>query len=230
MNAADVMVSNVITVGVNASIGEVAAILLNNNISGAPVVGEKGELVGIVSEGDLIRRPETGTSKRHSWWLELLSNERTLAAEYVKSHSRKVADVMTSDVITAKPDTPLGEIAAMLERNRIKRVPIVEGGKIVGLVSRANILQALASATKKLPSLASADDSQLRKEVVARLAAEPWRPSMLTVTVQDGTVDLWGLVHSVEQKKAAQLAAELTPGVRAVVDNIIIQPIGSGWS
>ena len=230
MKAADVMVSNVITVGVNASIGEVAAILLNNNISGAPVVGEKGELVGIVSEGDLIRRPETGTSKRHSWWLELLSNERTLAAEYVKSHSRKVADVMTSDVITAKPDTPLGEIAAMLERNRIKRVPIVEGGKIVGLVSRANILQALASATKKLPSLASADDSQLRKEVVARLAAEPWRPSMLTVTVQDGTVDLWGLVHSVEQKKAAQLAAELTPGVRAVVDNIIIQPIGSGWS
>ena len=230
MKAADVMVSNVITVGVNASIGEVAAILLNNNISGAPVVGEKGELVGIVSEGDLIRRPETGTSKRHSWWLELLSNERTLAAEYVKSHSRKVADVMTSDVITAKPDTPLGEIAAMLERNQIKRVPIVEGGKIVGLVSRANILQALASATKKLPSLASADDSQLRKEVVARLAAEPWRPSMLTVTVQDGTVDLWGLVHSVEQKKAAQLAAELTPGVRAVVDNIIIQPIGSGWS
>ena len=230
MKGADVMVSNVITVGVNASIGEVAAILLNNNISGAPVVGEKGELVGIVSEGDLIRRPETGTSKRHSWWLELLSNERTLAAEYIKSHSRKVADVMTSDVITAKPDTPLGEIAAMLERNRIKRVPIVEGGKIVGLVSRANILQALASATKKLPSLASADDSQLRKEVVARLAAEPWRPSMLTVTVQDGTVDLWGLVHSVEQKKAARLAAELTPGVRAVVDNIIIQPIGSGWS
>ena len=138
--------------------------------------------------------------------------------------------MITSDVITAKPDTPLGEIAAMLERNRIKRVPIVEGGKIVGLVSRANILQALASATKKLPSLASADDSQLRKEVVARLAAEPWRPSMLTVTVQDGTVDLWGLVHSVEQKKAARLAAELTPGVRAVVDNIIIQPIGSGWS
>src|SRR6476620_6526898 len=145
MKASDVMVSNVITVGVNASIGEVAAILFNNNISGVPVVGDKGELVGIVSEGDLIRGPEPGTSKRHSWWLELLSNERTLAAEYVKSHSRKVADVMTSDVITAKPDTPLGEIAAMLERNRIKRVPIVEGGKIVGLVSRANILQALAS-------------------------------------------------------------------------------------
>ena len=229
MKATDVMVSDVLTVGINASIGEVAALLLNNHISGAPVVGEKGELVGIVSEGDLMRRPETGTSKRHSWWLELLSNKAGLATDYIKSHSRKVADVMTRDVITAKPDTTLGDIAALLERNRIKRVPIVEGGKIVGIVSRANILQALASATKKLPSLASADDAELRKKVSARLAAEPWRPTMLSVTVQDGTVDLWGLVQSVEEKKAARLAAEVTPGVRAVVDNIIVQRVGSGW-
>jgi hypothetical protein len=112
-------------------------------------------------------------------------------------------------------------------RNRIKRVPIVEGSK---LVSRANILQALASAAKKLPSLASPDDTELRKKVVSRMASEAWRPTMLTVTVQDGTVDLWGLVHSVEQKKAAQLAAETTPGVRAVVNNIIVQRLGSGWS
>jgi CBS-domain-containing membrane protein len=230
MKAADVMVSNVITVGVNASIGEVAAILVNNHISGAPVVGDKGELVGIVSEGDLIRRPEIGTTKRRTWWLELLSNERASASEYIKSHSRKIADVMTRDVITASPDTPLGEIATLLERNRIKRVPIVEGGKIVGIVSRANIVQALASATKKLSSLTIPDDSELRKKVLSRLAAEPWRPTMLTVTVQDGTVDLWRLVQSDEQKKAARLAAELTPGVRAVVDNIIVQRVGSRWS
>ena len=226
MKAADVMISNVITVGVDASIGEVAAILLNNHISAAPVVDENGELVGIVSEGDLIRRPEIGTSERHSWWLELISNEWASAAQYIKPHSRKVADVMTRDVITAKPDTPLGDIAAMLERNRIKRVPIVEEGKLAGLVSRANILQALASATKKLSSLATANDSELRKKVQSRLAAEPWHPSMLTVTVQDGTVDLWGLVHSVEQKKAAQLAAESTPSVGAVVNNIIVQRVG----
>jgi CBS domain-containing protein len=230
MKAADVMVSNVITVGVNASIGEVAAILLNNHISAVPVVNEKGELVGIVSEGDLMRRPEIGTTKRHSWWLELISNKWGSATEYIKSHSRKVADVMTRDVITAKPDMPLGDIAAMLERNRIKRVPIVEGGKLVGLISRANILQALASATKKLPPLTTANDSELRKKVQSRLAAEPWRPTMLTVTVQDGTVDLWGLVHSAEEKKAAQLAAETTPGVRAVVNNIIVQRVGYGWS
>jgi CBS-domain-containing membrane protein len=224
------MVSNVITVDVNATIGEVAAILLNNHISAAPVVDEKGGLVGIVSEGDLMRRPEIGTTRRHSWWLELISNEWASANKYIKSHSRKVADVMTRDVITAKPDTPLGDIAALLERNRIKRVPIVEGSNLVGLVSRANILQALASATKKLPSLASPDDTELRKRVVSRMASEPWRPTMLTVTVQDGTVDLWGLVHSVEQKKAAQLAAETTPGVRAIVNNIVVQRTGEGWS
>lgn len=230
MKAADVMVSNVITVGVNASIGEVAAILLSNHISAAPVVSEKGELVGIVSEGDLMRRAEIGTTKRHSWWLELISTEWASANEYIKSHSGKVADVMTRDVITAKPDTPLGDVAGLLERNRIKRVPIVEGAKLVGIVSRANILQALASAAKKLPSLTTTDDFELRKKVVARLASEPWRPTMLTVTVQDGTVDLWGLVHSVEQKKAAQLAAETTPGVRAVDNNIVVQRVGSGWS
>jgi len=230
MKAEDVMVSTVITVGVNASIGEVAAILLNNHISAAPVVDEKGELVGIVSEGDLMRRPEIGTTKRHSWWLELISNKWASATEYIKSHSRKVADVMTRDLITAKPDTPLGDIAGLLERNQIKRVPIVERGKLVGIVSRANILQALSSATRKLPSLMTADDSELRRKVVSQMASEPWRPTMLTVTVQDRTVDLWGVVHSVEQKKAAQLAAETTPGVRAVVNNIFVQPIGSGWS
>ena len=230
MKAEDVMVSTVITVGVNASIGEVAAILLNNHISAAPVVDEKGELVGIVSEGDLMRRPEIGTTKRHSWWLELISNKWASATEYIKSHSRKVADVMTRDLITAKPDTPLGDIAGLLERNQIKRVPIVERGKLVGIVSRANILQALSSATRKLPSLMTADDSELRKKVVSQMASEPWRPTMLTVTVQDRTVDLWGVVHSVEQKKAAQFAAETTPCVRAVVNNIFVQPIGSGWS
>jgi CBS-domain-containing membrane protein len=230
MKASDIMVSNVITVPITATVGEAAATLLNSHISGAPVLGEKGELVGIVSEGDLMRRPETGTSKPPSWWLELISSERSLATEYIRSHSRKVADVMSRNVITASPDTPLGDIAALLERNRIKRVPIVEGGKIVGIVSRANILQALASATKKLPSLASASDAELRKKVIARLAAEKWRPTMLTVTVQDGTVDLWGLVHSSEEKKAARLVAELTPGVRTVVDNIVVQPVGAGWS
>ena len=230
MKAEDVMVSTVITVGVNASIGEVAAILLNNHISAAPVVDEKGELVGIVSEGDLMRRPEIGTTKRHSWWLELISNKWASATEYIKSHSRKVADVMTRD-LSLRSRIPRWAISpGCWSATKSSAFPLSRGGKLVGIVSRANILQALSSATRKLPSLMTADDSELRKKVVSQMASEPWRPTMLTVTVQDGTVDLWGLVHSVEQKKAAQFAAETTPCVRAVVNNIFVQPIGSGWS
>jgi CBS domain-containing protein len=144
MKAADVMVSAVISVRPNARVEEVAGILLASRISAVPVIDEQGELLGIVSEGDLMRRAEAGTDRSRSWWLEYLTGKQVLAAEYVKSHSHKVTDVMTRSVITATPDTSLSEIATLLERNRIKRVPIVQNGKVVGIVSRANLLQALA--------------------------------------------------------------------------------------
>src|SRR5262245_55635647 len=124
MKASDVMVSNVITVGPDASILDVADLLLRNRISAVPVVGANGEIVGIVSEGDLINRPESETERRNSWWLDALASKEILAVEYIKSHSRKVADVMTREVITASPDASVADVAALLERNRIKRVPI----------------------------------------------------------------------------------------------------------
>ena len=158
MKASDVMVSNVITVGPDASIPDVAEMLLRHRISAVPVVGPQGEILGIVSEGDLINRPESETERRKPWWLDALATNEGLAAQYVKSHSRKAADVMTTEVITAAPDTSVAAIAALLEKNRIKRVPIVENGKIVGIVSRANLLQALASLKDKTPQV-SPDDS-----------------------------------------------------------------------
>jgi CBS domain-containing protein len=127
MNASDVMVTNVITVGPDASVQDVANLLLAHRISAVPVVNATGEILGIVSEGDLINRPEAQTSHRRSWWLDALASNESLAAEYVKSHSHQVTDVMTRDVITAAPDTPVAEVAALLEKNRIKRVPIVKG-------------------------------------------------------------------------------------------------------
>jgi len=148
MKAADVMVSAVISIRPNARVEEVASILANR-ISAVPVIDEQDELVGIVSEGDLMRRAEAGTDRSRSWWLEYLTGKQILAAEYVKSHSHKVIDVMTRSVISATPETPLGEIAMLLERNRIKRVPIVQNGKVVGIVSRANLLQALAEMPAK---------------------------------------------------------------------------------
>ena len=175
MNAADVMVTNVITVGLDACLQDVAHLLLTNRISAVPVVDSDGKVVGIVSEGDLMRRAEAGTGRRRSWWLSLLTGKEVLAAQYVKEHSRKVADVMTRDVITATPDTPLQDIANVLEKNSIKRVPIIKDGKMVGLVSRANLLQALASLRKQIEG-GTPNDTKIRETVVQRLNAEPWLP------------------------------------------------------
>jgi osmotically-inducible protein OsmY len=137
---------------------------------------------------------------------------------------------MTRDVITAAPDTPLAKIASLLEKNAIKRVPIVEGGKLVGIVSRANLLQALASLTKQVEVATKVNDSQIREKVLTQLNAEPWtRPSLINVIVQEGTVELWGVVESASEKKAVRVAAEVTPGVRAVNDNLIIRPAQWGY-
>jgi CBS domain-containing protein len=230
MKASDVMVSNVITVGPEASIVDVADLLLRNRISAVPVVGANGEILGIVSEGDLINRPESETERRNSWWLDALASKEILASEYIKSHSRKVGDVMTRDVITAPPDTSVAQVAAILEKNGIKRVPIVQNGKLVGIVSRANLLQGLASLKDKPPQ-ARADDSAIREQLMAKLNNEHWaRPALISVTVQDGNVELWGIVESPAEKKAVHILAEVTPGVRAVNDNLMVRPVRSqGW-
>jgi len=226
MNAADVMVSNVITVGPDAPIQEVANILLTNRISGVPVLGKKGELLGIISEGDLIRRAETGTERRHSWWLAMLTGTTALAADYVRTHAHKASDIMTRNVITASLDTPLHDIAALLERNSIKRVPIVKNGKVIGIVSRANLVQALASRAAGGEAQRAVDDLTIREELVARLDAESWtRFSPLNVIVHDATVELWGVVDSETIKQAVRVVAEVTPGVRAVNDHLVVQPV-----
>jgi CBS domain-containing protein len=224
MKAADVMVSAVISVRLSARVKEVASILLANHISAVPVIHEEGELLGCVSEGDLLRRAEAGTERRRCWWLEHVTGKQVLAAEYVKSHSHKVSDVMTRAVITAMPDTPLGEIASLLEKNRIKRVPIVQNGKVVGFVSRANLLQALATIPAKDTAAAHNDDSEIREKVLSQLNAELWRPSLVNLTVHDGNVDLWGFRHSNDEKKAARIAVEGIVGVKSINDHLTIPP------
>jgi CBS-domain-containing membrane protein len=226
MKARDVMISPVITVKPYSSVREVAKNFLERRISAVPVVDDQGKLVGIVSEGDLMHRSEAGTERQRPWWLLALIGDETLAAEYVKAHGRKVADVMTRNVITATPDSPLHEIAALLEKNSIKRVPIVKDGQLVGIVTRANLIQAVASARKELDVPLS--DLTIRDKLLAHLKAQPWaHTSLLNVTVTDGIVDLWGITNSETEKKAIRVVAESTPGVRAVNDNLIMRPIGS---
>jgi CBS domain-containing protein len=173
MKASDIMATNVVTVGATATVQDVASLLFEKHISAVPVTGEKGELLGIVSEGDLLHRAEVGTEKRRSWWLQALKSRNALADEFVKSHAHKVTDVMTHRVITAEPDATLSEIATLLEKNGIKRVPIVKAGKIVGIISRANLIQALASIAKPgLPGV-KADDAVFAKRYWHSLKHNP---------------------------------------------------------
>lgn len=228
MKASDIMTTDVITVAADSSVRDAAETLLKNRIGGAPVVDAKGNLVGVVSEGDLFRRAETGTEHERSWWLKLLMGHEQLATEYVKEHSRKIADVMSHKVITASPDTRASEIAEMLESSRIKRVPIVKNGKLVGIVSRANLLHALASLRSEIPAR-PVEDSKLREAIMKRLADEPWsRAALINVTVASGVADVWGIVDSEPEKEAIRVAIETVPGVKSVKDNLIVRPIISG--
>lgn len=228
MKAAEIMTANVITIRPEASIAEAAELLLSHRISGAPVVDADGQLVGIVSEGDLLRRVEAGTERRRSWWLEIFTRSDTLAAEYVKAHGRKVADIMTRWIVTVAEDTPLAKVADLLEGHRIKRVPVVRDGKVVGIVSRANVLQAVAG-RKPVEPIVKADDRAIREEVMRKLEHAPWsRPWNLNIMVQDGVVDLWGAVATPEEKDAVRIAVETTSGVVAVKDNLILQRVVSG--
>lgn len=228
MKAADIMTTEVITVSEDACVQDAANLLLRHRISAAPVVDKSGKLVGIISQGDLMRRAETGTQHHRPWWLEMLTDSDTLAREFVKENARRVADVMTRKVITARSDTDLAEIANLLEKNGIKRVPIVDDGRLVGIVSRANLVQAVAAVGGQLKATIKQDDAAIRERLLARLKAEAWSPSLLSVVVHNGKVDLWGMVDTPAQKAAARVAAESTPGVVAVNDNVIVKPVVYG--
>jgi CBS-domain-containing membrane protein len=227
MHVRDVMVAPVITVTPSTTVKEVAELFLEKRISAAPVLDSQQKLIGIVSEGDLLHRVEAGTERHHSWWLKGFIGDDTLAAEYVKSHGLKVSDVMTRKVITASPQTPLHEVATLMEKNAIKRVPILENGQLVGIVSRANLIQAVATARKLLDIPLS--DTTIREKILSHLKKQPWaHTSMLNVTVNGGIVDLWGIAESAAERKAIKVAAESTLGVCAVNDNLITRSVG-GW-
>jgi len=221
MRADDIMSMNVISVSPETDIREVAKTLLDNHISAVPVVDDQGKLLGIVSEGDLMRRRESGTERQASWWLRLLQNPNELAQEYVKEHGRTAEDVMTRKVITVTEEAPANEIAEILEKHRIKRVPVVHDGKVVGIVSRANLLHGLI--VRKIPVTSKGQEANLKKAVLEELRESGVR-SLIDVVVSDGEVHLWGSVESDPEKEALEIAASNTPGVTKVVNHIGVYP------
>ena len=227
MQAKDVMTAGVISINVKETIFDAAELLLGAGISGVPVVDDKNAVVGIVSEADLIRRAETGTAVRKNWLARLLASHISAADDFVAAHTRRVADVMTKEVVTARPDAPLRELVDLMERHGIKRIPIVDGGALVGVVSRADMLRALLSREPDSP-LPQPGDAALRQAVVHTLEKRPWTSRWpVHVHVNGGVVDLWGFVDDAEARKAYDVAAENVPGVRRVNNHLRPMPLSS---
>jgi len=221
MKAIDIMVRDVVTVTPDDSVSHAVELLAKHDISALPVVDGEGRLTGVLSEADLIHRVEIGTEKKQPWWVEAVTPAAALAADFAKAHGRRVHEIMSTDVVTAGEDAPLAEIAALLERHRIKRVPIVRDGKLIGIVSRSNLIQALASShAPAAPALET--DRSIRQEVMARLAEQKWSGfDSRNVIVHDGNVHLWGLVSSKAEREALLALAEEVPGVTTVTDEMI---------
>jgi CBS domain-containing protein len=225
MRAMDVMTTNVITAALDTSVQDLAALLSKHGISGVPIVNAANELVGIVSEGDLLHRVETDTERRTerrpARWFDPRASNRGLARDYVKSHGRAARDVMTRNVITVSETTDLGEIADLLETSRIKRVPVVRDGKLVGIVSRADLVRALATAKSAPATNADTDDFTLGHKLLAELQAQEWfRAGDVDIIVQDKIVHLWYSDNQTSAERLAlRVAAEKTPGVRGVEEH-----------
>ncbi len=219
MKAREIMTTPVITVGPDTPVSEIAALLFERRISALPVV-EDGRLVGVVSEADLLHRHEIGTDciVQSSWWLRLFSADRSIGG-YIKSHARQARDVMTREVVSVAPDTAAAEIATLLETRGIKRVPVVDGGKLAGIVSRADLVQALAQVPKAAVRVTPPSDAAIRGRLLAELQRQAWwRRGISSVQVTDGVVSYRGTVESAEERDAARVAAENIPGVRSVED------------
>jgi len=221
MRAIDVMVRDVVTVRPDTDVAEAVKLLAEHDVSALPVVDVAGNLVGVLSEADLIHRAEIGTEKQRPWWLEAVTGASTLAEEFANSHGKRVGEIMTDGAISVAEETPLSEIAAIFERKRIKRVPVVKDGKLVGIVSRSNLIQALASLVGRVDQQ-DETDHQIRLDLLSRLKDQPWTGfGERNITVSNRIVHLWGLVGSEAERKALLALAESISGVSRVSDEMI---------
>ena len=221
MNAEHVMTRDVISIDPDATVLQAARLMLQHHISGLPVIDKDGRLVGVLSEGDFLRRRETRTEHKRSRWLEFLMGPGRMAAEYSHSHGSKVAEVMTAEVHTVDEVTALEDIVELMEHKRIKRVPVVCGSQLVGIVTRSNLMHAMVSLARVTQPTAK-DDGAIREMLQAEFQKEIWAPAAMTnVVVRDGVVELWGVIIDERQREAMKVAAENIPGVKAVNDHLV---------
>lgn len=226
MKAADVMSRNVVAVGSGATVLDAIRLMLDKRISGLPVVDDDAKLIGILTEGDLLHRSETGTARNRPAWLGLLIGPGRLAGEYVRTHGRRVGEVMTHEVVSVSEDTPLEQVVQLMDDRRIKRVPVLREGALVGIVSRADLLRALAERIAE-ENAEPGSDEQIRRRLIAELEKSAWSPREgLTITVKDGAVEFSGVIFDENEREAMRVAAENVPGVKSVHDHLVwVEPV-----
>ncbi|SPB12877.1 HPP family protein [Caballeronia novacaledonica] len=225
MRAADIMTTSIISATPDMSVRLAAGTMVFAGLSGLPVIDESGKLLGMITEGDLMHRTEIGTGVTScTWWRELVESTTGLASQYVKEHGRKVRDVMSTDITTVTEDCPVADIAELFERRRIKRVPVLRDGKVVGVVSRTTLIRALVTMAPDTPVESEFSDEAIREGVLAAMNGRPWALAQRYVIVEDGIVHLWGPVVSADESNALRVAAENVPGVRDVVAHFGLSP------
>ncbi len=220
MKVADIMTRRVVSAAPEASVLDAVDLMLKHHVGGLPVIDAHGRLVGIVTEGDFLRRPESGTERRRSRWLDVFFGPAEGAKRYVHSHGMKISDVMTEKVVTVAESTPLDRAVHLMEVHRIKRVPVLRGAKVVGIVSRANLMRALASVHRGDPR-ASKNDGAIRDRILAEIERQSWSAGAdVDVVVRSGLADIWGTIADPVQREAFKVLVESTPGVKTVVDHL----------
>jgi CBS domain-containing protein len=228
MHAHHIMTRKVISVAPERTLVEAANLMLRNHISGLPVVDTAGTVVGIVSEGDFLRRSEIGTPRKRGRLLTFFLGQAGSAEDYVHDRGRKVSEIMTPKPITVSEVTPLPELVSLMERNNIKRVPVVSDGKLVGIVSRSNLLQAVAELARDVPD-PTADDDHIRRRIMDEIEKHDWSPIGLSVIVRDGIVHLSGMITDERSRQAAIVAAENVQGVVKVHDHLCWTDLETGY-
>jgi len=221
MKAEDVMTRHVISIDPNATVLQAARTMLQHRISGLPVIDKAGKLVGVISEGDFLRRSETKTEHRRSRWLEFVMGPGRIADEYTHTHGSKVSEVMSTDVQAVNDNTALEDIVELMERRRIKRVPVLCGGEVVGIVTRSNLMHAMVGLARGAHAPAESDIA-IRDRLLGEMKKEKWAPTATAnVVVHGGVVELWGVIIDERQRMALKVAAENIPGVKAVKDHLV---------
>ncbi len=230
MKAADIMTTDVVTIGKEASVPEAIQLMLDHHISGLPVVDRQNRLIGIVTEGDFLRRAELDTERQRPRWLEYVLSDAALVGDYVKSHARVVEAVMTEDVVTVAENASLAEVVNLMERLRVKRLPVIRAGKLAGIVSRVDVMRALSAIIRRPDEEPHPDDAELKRRVLAELERHHWFQSLHTgIEVQGGVVTLRGFITSDVQRKYLHVLTESVPGVVGVKDALTWLETASGF-